>query len=250
MSSGGRSPPTLDAFDPNDGAARPAWRRRRHDAAAPRRTPSRRSVPRARPPSQSHTAGRNTGPPGSEPWPRPWMTSTTRAPRARPAARNVSRSRRAVARTRPCRSMRPSTSRSPARSDRISLAATSGARPTIESPARSTMNVVGGRLGGAARRRGRPPRWCRHAPVPGRQRPRAAHGLLEGAVVVVARGHAPWILAPDRVGRRRALPVGAHRGRVWETSEGSQLGQARQSLRNVSTSWLMTLPFGSLRPRS
>jgi hypothetical protein len=45
--------------------------------------------------------------------------------------------------------------------------------------------------------RGRSPR-CRHAPTPGRQRPCAAHGLPEGAVVVVARRHAPWILTPWR----------------------------------------------------
>ena len=174
--------------------------------------------------SHSQTAGRRTGPPASDPWPRPWITSK----RTRPARRGS----RDEPLQRAQRSRAPAPVHVQPRVDGVRPAAQL-AQQLGRDVARAPRDLVARLLDDERSRRRRRAAVLRRASAregdgtvtragTSLERPRAAHRLSERAIAAI-------IVVAAMVGRR-------HR--------------AAQSLRNASTTWLATFPFGSRRPRS
>ena len=155
--------------------------------------------------SHSQTAGRKTGPPASDPWPRPWITSKAAGATRDAAARGNVPARAAPRRgPRPCRSSRASTACAPPRSSRNSLsgdvarAARDARRPSARrrTPPRGVAAAaVCGVAGDRGLRR-------RHPRVPQPERTRAPHRLGERLVVIV---HAIVVVAAIIGRRHRAI---------------------------------------------
>ena len=205
-----------------------ASRRRRHRAARAETnamTPQRSAAGLA---SHSQTAGRRIGParvgPVAAPVDHQQATGATRAP----PRTNRSSARSASARPRPCSRVRASTACAPARSSRTSFerhvrgASRDRRRPSARRRTRRRRRRRSA-VCGVARRRGSAAPTTRASRS--RKRTRAAHRLGERLVVVATR------------------PSSSPRSPVGDIARS-------QSLRNASTTWLTTLPFGSRRPRS